>query len=130
MVGTGCGLSVTYGSESASPHRVGAFWFLFMLVSIKTYQGAPGSIQVLVLAREWRFKSSHPHHNNEIVHGGKKDAEDTLQNALRDRKRGKIGIGSQNLTIGYLLDDVLRDSVINRQSIEWAKIVINRHLRP
>ena len=49
---------------------------------------------------------------------------------MRDRKRCKIGIGSQKLTIGNLLDDVLRDSVINRQSIEWAKIVINRHLRP
>jgi integrase len=66
---------------------------------------------------------------NETVYGGKKVAEDALQDALRDRKRGKIAVGSGKRTIGELLDDLLRDYRINGQSIDWAGIVV-KHLRP
>jgi integrase len=67
---------------------------------------------------------------NETVHGGKKDAESALFEALRNRKDGKIGVGAAKRTVGVLLDDLLRDYRINGQSIDWAEIVVEKHLRP
>jgi len=67
---------------------------------------------------------------NETVYGGKKQADDALLEALGNRKQGKMALGSRKLTVGVLLDDLLRDYRINGQSIDWAGIVVNTHLRP
>ncbi len=67
---------------------------------------------------------------NETFYGGKKEAGNALLDALRDRKQGRIAVGSKQRTIGELLDDLLRYYRINEQSIDWAGIVVNTHLRP
>jgi integrase len=67
---------------------------------------------------------------NETFYGGRKEAGETLLDALRDRKQGKITIGAAKLTVSALLDDLLRDYRVNGQSIDWAEIVANTHLRP
>jgi integrase len=46
-----------------------------------------------------------------------------------DRDQGKIAIGTSKLTVGVLLDDLLRDYRINGQRLDWAEIVV-KHLRP
>ena len=67
---------------------------------------------------------------NETFYDGKKEADNALLDALRDRKQGKIAVGSKKRTVSELLDDLLRDYRINEQSIDWAEIVVNTHLRP
>jgi integrase len=65
---------------------------------------------------------------NKTIHGGKKDAEAYLTGVLRERDLGAI-IPSK-ATVGLLLDDLLADYRINRKCLEWATLLVERHLRP
>jgi integrase len=67
---------------------------------------------------------------NETVYGGKKDAEAALLEALQNRKGGTIRAGRSKQTIGTLLDDLLRDYRVNEQDIDWAELLVKKHLRP
>jgi hypothetical protein len=68
------------------------------------------------------------HYENRTVHGKKSDAQDVLDDLRRDKRRGSLTI-DKTLTVGDLLDDVIRDYKINGQDYVWAELVMKR-LRP
>jgi len=79
------------------------------------------------------FTGRHPQtgkreYYNETFHGGKKQADDALLDALRDRKDGKLT--RKKTTIGELLDALHRDYKNNGKSHEWVDGVVTKHLRP
>jgi len=63
------------------------------------------------------------------VNGNKKDAERYLSAALRDRDLGTFAEPSK-LTMNELFDDLLRDYEVNDKRLDWASIVVEKHLRP
>jgi integrase len=67
---------------------------------------------------------------NETVHGTIKDAQKVRDDALVDRNDRTVTIGASKRTVETLLDDLLRDYRINGQSIDWATMVVDVHLRP
>jgi len=67
---------------------------------------------------------------NKTVHGSKKDAETVLNQTLSARDRGEIAAGASRATIDVLLSDWLLDYEINGKDLAWAKVVVNKHLKP
>jgi len=63
------------------------------------------------------------------VNGNKKDAERYLSAALRDRDLGTFAEPSK-ITMGVLFDDLVRDYDVNGKRLDWASIVVEKHLRP
>src|SRR5690606_8329693 len=47
----------------------------------------------------------------------------------RDKDLGALDLPAQ-VTMGELFDDILRDYRINGRSVDWCKIVVEKHLRP
>jgi integrase len=67
-------------------------------------------------------------YHNKTIHGGRKDAEAYLTGMLRDRDLGVVV--PTKATVGVLLDELLADYRINRKRLDWARIVVEKHLRP
>ena len=63
-----------------------------------------------------------------MVHGHKRDAERYLSASLRDRDLGTFAEPSK-VTMGELFDDLLRDYEVNGKRLDWASIVVEKHLR-
>src|SRR5579871_6172180 len=55
------------------------------------------------------------------VKGTKEDAQDALEDIRKGKKRGTVG--ASKLTVGELLDDVLRDYRINGRDMRIAELV-------
>lgn len=58
------------------------------------------------------------------VHGSKADAEDTLADLWKAKRKGTLE--TKALLVGELLDDVVRDYKINGQDVAWVQRVVNR----
>ena len=67
---------------------------------------------------------------NKTVHGSKKDAETVLNQTLSVRGRGEIAAGASRATVDALLSSLLLDYEINGKDLAWAKVVVNKHLKP
>jgi len=65
---------------------------------------------------------------NKTIHGNKKDAEAYLAEAFRERDLGPA-IANKTL-VSLLLDALLADYRVNQKRIDWAEIVVEKHLRP
>src|SRR4051794_5268067 len=68
-------------------------------------------------------------YENATIHGTKKVAEKALNAMLTDRDTGGFA-GRNKAAIATLLDDLLHDYRENNKSIEWAEMVVEKHLRP
>lgn len=69
-------------------------------------------------------------YENKTIHGRRKDAEEFLIDALRERDVAGTAAHAQRATVDTLLNDLLLDYRINSKSIGWAEIVVETHLRP
>lgn len=67
-------------------------------------------------------------YHNKTIHGNKNDATAYLTAYLRDRDLGAVVPGKA--TVDVLLDDLLADYRVNGKRIDWAGIVVEKHLRP
>lgn len=67
-------------------------------------------------------------YHNKTIHGGKKDAEAYLAEMLRERDLGAVL--PRKSAVDTLLDALLADYRINGKRIDWAAIVVDKHLRP
>jgi integrase len=69
---------------------------------------------------------------SKTIHGNKKEAQQYLNRVLHDRDAGIVtaGMGNKIVTVGMLLDDLLRDYEINEQCVDWAQDLVRVHLRP
>lgn len=68
------------------------------------------------------------HYHNSTFHGSKTAAEKHLRKLVQDRDTGVLVV--RTLTVGELLDDLVQDYRINGKSSEWARMVVDKHLRP
>ncbi len=69
-------------------------------------------------------------YDNQTVHGTKKDAEAVRSKTLTARDKGEIVIGGSKLTVAALLDDLLLDYEVNGKTHWWAKIIVEKNLKP
>src|SRR5713101_2957129 len=67
---------------------------------------------------------------NETFHGGKKEADAALLDAVQNHKNGVITSGAAKRTVSELLDDVLLDYKANGQDHAWAERIVRLYLRP
>ncbi len=68
-------------------------------------------------------------YQNKTIRGTKKDAEAFLTATLRERDLGHVAAPSK-ITVGELLDSVLRDYKVNGKGYAWAEGVIRVRLTP
>jgi integrase len=69
-------------------------------------------------------------YHNKTINGTKHDARDALNDLLRDRSLGHLTSQTENRTVTAILDDLVLDYRVNRKSVEWCKIVVDKHLKP
>lgn len=69
-------------------------------------------------------------YSNRTIHGTKKDAQTYLNGVLRAKDLGEYDAGAPKAFCGELFDLVLLDYRIHGKRIDWASIVIEKHLRP
>jgi integrase len=67
---------------------------------------------------------------NKTVNGTKHDAQDALNDLLRDRSLGHLTSQTENRTVTAILDDLVLDYKVNGKSLDWCRIVVDKHLRP
>ena len=68
-------------------------------------------------------------YDNKTIHGAKKDAQQYLNGALRERDLGTFA-GTDGTGVDDLLDGLLLDYKINGKRYDWAELVVRVHLRP
>ena len=64
------------------------------------------------------------------ITGGRKDAERWATEVERDRDLAGTGAAVLSVTVGDLLDDVLRDYRLNKKNVKSAEQIVRLHLRP
>lgn len=69
-------------------------------------------------------------YHNQTVHGNKEDAQNVLTNLLRDRSTGVLAITAERRDVGTLLDDLLTDYKMNGKDYDWARLLVEKQLRP
>ena len=69
-------------------------------------------------------------YHNETFHGNKKAAAERLAKTVTERSKGHLTAGGGKRIMSELFDDLLFDYRTNDRSIEWAEIVVEKHLRP
>lgn len=60
----------------------------------------------------------------------KEDANKLLKKRLAESQAGTVTVQQDATTVDALLDNLLKDYEANNKSLYWARLVVNRHLRP
>lgn len=92
-----------------------------------------GDGSVYLRGRRWWI--SYPTPGGQKKESTKQGDEDKARKMLKARLRtvataGIVAPRADKVVIGELLDDLLHDYRVNSKSIEWAEMVVEKHLRP